>query len=310
MAASTARITFGNDTNVLAFAPYSADHLIAYSNAAEAKLKVVADASSTGSEASDSNGLDAIFFDTCDDVCPVVLGMETILKWMLKHPSKGYPATYKGRKQLTVEVAEKLYGGPIPLIGLLRTHEALLLLNLKNHLGGQFVIRKAIVEHINTTILSTNEFHKIGMIFSHPSTLDTKLVQYAVNKTLDFMDANLANGALSQDGYDAYWEVSEAVPILADKMDTAYAGKQDRLAREVQKAARAAERLAAIQEKRAAHKSQPSARFPRISQAFQRVQERQDPSGAKGGRSGQASHLGGCYRKAHGWTCGHHNQEG
>ncbi|QDS68920.1 hypothetical protein FKW77_008268 [Venturia effusa] len=285
MAASTARISFGNETNVLEFAPYSAEHLLSYSKNAEAKLKALADGSSTSSETSGLIGQDAVFFDTCEGVVPVISGMKTVLQWMLKHPSKGYPAAYKGRKLLTVEIAEALHGGPIPFVGLLRIQEALLLLDLKGHLGGQFVIRKAIVQHINTKILTPNEFHKIGLIFSHAPTSDINLVQLAVNKTLDFMDASLADGTLTQDGYDAYWRVSEAVSILAEKIDKARAGKQNRLAREAQKAARAAKRQAALQEKHTVqnlqHAYQQSAKSHKLMKAAKILRELEDADQGK-----------------------------
>ncbi|TID22990.1 Cell wall alpha-1-3-glucan synthase mok13 [Venturia nashicola] len=244
MSVPTVRIAFGNEANVLSFASFPADRLMAYSNTGGVKLVQNDNGSSSGSEPSETNGPVTIFFDTCEGVGPVLLGMKTVLQWIDHHPLHGYPATYKGHKQLTEQLTGQLAGGPIPFLGLLRIHESLLLLDTKHHLGGQFVIRNAIFRHVNSRILTPNELFKIGMIFSHTSTLDLKLIDYAVNKTMDLMDAKLAEGTLSQAGFDALRVACRAVPVLDDKMTAAVQGKKDRLDREAKKAAQAAERQA------------------------------------------------------------------
>lgn len=259
MTPTTVRIAFGNSENVLVLPPFSVPRLLAYSKNAEAKLTDIENGSSTDSGRSGNNVVETIRFETADGIAPVVGGMEVVLKFldMAQHPTNGYPASYKGHKSLTVELSTRLAGGrPIPFIGLLRIYEAILLLEPKNHLGRQWQIRRAIMDHIDITILTPAELHKVGVVFSHETTTDVKLVHHAVNKTLDHMEAGRDDGTLSLEEYDAITKVCDAVPALDGKMKAAYKGLKDRLARVEEKAARAAERQAEYKAKRAVRGTQ------------------------------------------------------
>jgi hypothetical protein len=233
-------ITLGNSASTETMNRFPTAALMAYSKTATTKLNDIDSGSSHSSEPSHPSSLDKIHFETCEGLAPIPSGMQIALLWLSQHPAKGYPAKYQGRKRLTVEIAEKLACGTIPFIGLLRVHEALLLIDLKDHLSRQFEIRNAIMEHMNKTVLTPIELHRLGMIFSHPTTADPKIISLAVNKTLDFIDDAIENSSLSQDDFDAYIAVCKVVPALKEKMTAAYEGKAARLAREQEKATRAA----------------------------------------------------------------------
>lgn len=135
MAPTTVRIPFGNSENILVLPPFSAPRLLAYSKTAEAQLNAIENGGSSNSGHPGNNVI-----ETTDRVVPVIGGMEVVLKFMdmAGHPTNGYPASYKGHKGLTVELATRLAEGrPIPFVGLLRNYEAILLLEPKNHLGRQ-----------------------------------------------------------------------------------------------------------------------------------------------------------------------------
>jgi hypothetical protein len=246
MVTSNVRITFGNSAKEQSFPSFSTSRLMAYSKTAETKLKAIGNGSSNGSDHSDASGLDTIVFATCEGIIPIPFGMHTVLLWidMREHPANGFPAKYQGHKRLTVEIAETLTHVPIPFAGLLRIHEALLLLEPKNHLSRQWDIRKAIMDHMKATTLTPDELYKIGRIFSHETTADDKLIDYAVNMTMDFMDLGIARQTVSATDEQALNQVINAVPVLKEKMTKACEGKAARLEREKAKAARTAAFLA------------------------------------------------------------------
>lgn len=112
------------------------------------------------------------------------------------------------------------------------------------------------MEHIDTSILGPAELHKVGVIFSHETTADNKLVNHAINKTLDRMETGRANDTVSLEEYDAIVAVCDATPVVGEKMNVAYKGMTNRLDRQAGRAARAAERQGDSQEKRAAQNLQ------------------------------------------------------
>lgn len=242
MVSTVVNVAFGNSENVLTFAAYPVARLSAYSKSAESKLKEK-DGSNNSSDHSDTAATNTIFFETAKGIVPVPSGMQVVLRFMNlpEHPPNGYPASYRGHKRLTVKLANQIAGRAVPFVGLVRIHEALLLLDPKNHLGRQFDIRKAVLDHINTTVLTPDELYKIGKIFSHSTTLDDKLINHAVNKTLDFMGNGIENDATSQAAFDALLKVCNAVPALDEKMTKAHLGKAARMEREEAKAVRNAE---------------------------------------------------------------------
>jgi hypothetical protein len=100
------------------------------------------------------------------------------------------------------------------------------------------------MEYLQTIALTPDELFKTVKIFSHPTTTDEKLVDYAVNMNSDFMDACIKDGTLAQDNFDALQEVCKAVPVLLQKTEAAHEGKKARLKREKAKAANTAAYLA------------------------------------------------------------------
>ncbi|KAE9962307.1 hypothetical protein BLS_000510 [Venturia inaequalis] len=243
MVSSVVNVAFGNSKNVIIAASYPAHRLTTYSKSAEIKLNAMDGGSSNGSEHAGTAAVDTIRFETAEGILPVLGGMEIVLKFlnMSEHPLKGYPESYKGHKRLTVDRARRLGGRPISFSTLLRIQEALLLLAPKNHLGRQFDIRNAIMDHLSTKPLTPDELYKVGMIFTNETTADAKLVNYAANKTVDLMEAGYENGSMSTETYWTLMKVSAAIPVLKEKMDNAYAGKKARKEREVAKSAQAAE---------------------------------------------------------------------
>ncbi|RDI76546.1 Cell wall alpha-1,3-glucan synthase mok13 [Venturia inaequalis] len=227
MVSSVVNVAFGNSKNVIIAASYPAHRLTTYSKSAEIKLNAMDGGSSNGSEHAGTAAVDTIRFETAEGILP--------------HPLKGYPESYKGHKRLTVDRARRLGGRPISFSTLLRIQEALLLLAPKNHLGRQFDIRNAIMDHLSTKPLTPDELYKVGMIFTNETTADAKLVNYAANKTVDLMEAGYENGSMSTETYWTLMKVSAAIPVLKEKMDNAYAGKKARKEREVAKSAQAAE---------------------------------------------------------------------
>lgn len=235
MNSSNAIITFGNEKKVFTTKPYPVALLNAYSNTGKLKLEAR------------ENGSKAIVFSTCEGLEPRMEGVVTVLRFFAKHPLHGYPKTYKGRKQLTVELAEKMAGHAITFEDKLRIHEALLLLGPKDHLGRQFDVRKAITEHIKHTLLTPDELKVMGFIFLHDTTKDEKLVDFAINATMDFIDAGWEDYTMPQETIDALEEAYNSIPAMADKMARAMVGKAAR----VERAQAKFDRAAAYQAKRA-----------------------------------------------------------
>lgn len=199
MNSSTVLITFGNERKVFTTKPYPVALLNAYSNTGKVKLEA------------QEKGSNAIAFSTCEALEPKIEGVVTVLKFFAKQPLNGYPKTYKGRKQLTVELAEKMAGHAITFEDKLRIHEALLLLDPKDHLGFQFDIRKAITEHIKNTLLIPDELKMIGFILLHDTTKDEKLVDFATNAIMDFMDTGWEDYTMPQETIDALEEAYNSI---------------------------------------------------------------------------------------------------
>ncbi|KAF2437182.1 hypothetical protein EJ08DRAFT_691483 [Tothia fuscella] len=147
-----------------------------------------------------------------------------VLNWLSKHPTEGYSKQYQKQSQLKVADVQAFMQVPVAQLDILiSVHVAILSLRLKNHLGHQRHIRKAVFDKIRKDVLTPQGIIALWNIFTNPACSDDGLVDHIVHTTLDHMPA----GTITPDEGKAINAAIATVPALEAKFYSIAESKEE-----------------------------------------------------------------------------------